>query len=131
VSAEQPQEQLSLGLRDPYYRRRRAERFDAAVKSALRRRGTIAEVAAELDAMFSPLGRPVTESTLRACLGNTERNYARVEWAGLVIDDPEVQAAMQEPLVSSDEELRLLRDYLKVEAAGVLRAFDRALGRPT
>jgi hypothetical protein len=131
VSAAAPNEQLSLGLRDPYYKRRRAERLLAAVKNALRRRGTLAEVAAELDAMFAPLGRGVTESTLRACLGESERNYCRTEWVGLVIDDPEVQAAMREPLVSPEEELRLVREFLGIQAPGLLRDFDRALGRPT
>jgi hypothetical protein len=48
----------------------------------------MARSAATLDQAFGPEGRHLSESQLRVCLKQRERNYARLEWAPLLVALP-------------------------------------------
>lgn len=91
--------QLDLAWRDAYAARTRAATMLEVVREAIRRRGTAREVAAELDQIFGPEGRPVSESVLKAALSpESERNYFRLEWIVVVLDDPAVKAFLSTPI---------------------------------
>jgi hypothetical protein len=124
--------QADLPWRDAYAARKRAGAMLDVVREAIRRRGTAREVAAELDQIFGPEGRPVSESVLKAALSpESERNYFRLEWIVVVLDDPAVKAFLATPMLTPEEELRATRAWLAAAAPGLLPNLDRALGRST
>lgn len=124
--------QLELGFRDIYTMRMRAAVLSSEFNAAIKRRGTRKEVAHELDQIFGPLGRPVSESVLRAATSEeSERNYARLEWLPIVMDDPAIQAALKPPELPPAEELKLIREFFSKNASGLVTSFDRSLGRST
>lgn len=85
--------------------------------------------AAALDAVFGPQGRPVSGSVLRAAFSPTsERNYPRLEWIVLVLDDPEVQAALSRKAVTPEEWQRRARDFFAAEAPSLLTKLEKKLG---
>jgi hypothetical protein len=98
---------------------------EAIGDALLRRFGSYEAAAAALDAVFGPQGRPVSGSTLRACFSGVERNYPRLEWAALVLDDPLVVMALTPKRLTPEEELRMLREHLAHNARGELERFDR------
>lgn len=109
---------------------RRARGLVEVVGDALLRRyETWEAAAAALDAVFGPQGRPVSGSVLRAAFSSAERNYPRLEWAVLVLGDPEVRAAISPPPRDPAEELAALREHMKSKAPGELERFDRRTGR--
>lgn len=57
--------------------------LDAAYRAACD--NDLGRSAATLDAAFGPEGRHISESQLRVCLKQRERNYARLEWAALLV----------------------------------------------
>lgn len=114
---------------DPLVGRRARAIVEAIGDALIRRYGTWESAAAALDAVFGVDGRPVSGSVLRAAFSDSERNYPRLEWSVLVLDDPQVQAAIAPRSLSPDEELRLLREHMAGRAAGELERFDRAIGR--
>lgn len=123
-------QQLQLGWRDSYAARARAGQLVEVVRDAIRRRGSTRDVAAELDAIFGPDGRPVSESVLRAALSpESERNYFRLEWIVIVLDDPAVRAFLAAPTMTPEEELRATRAFLTSAAPALLTTLDKALGR--
>lgn len=122
--------QLQLGWRDAYAPRARAAQMLDVVREAIRRRGSTKDVAAELDAVFGPEGRPVSESVLRAALSpESERNYFRLEWVVVVLDDPAVRAFLAQPMMTPEEELRATRAFLSSAAPAILTTLDKALGK--
>jgi hypothetical protein len=122
--------QVDLPWRDAYFTRKRAGALLDVAREAIRRRGTAREVAAELDQIFGPEGRPVSESVLKAALSpESERNYFRLEWIVVVLDDPAVRAFLATPVMSPEEELRATRAWIAAAAPGLLPSLDRALGR--
>lgn len=124
--------QLDLGWRDAYAARTRAGAMLEVVREAIRRRGTAREVAAELDQIFGPEGRPVSESVLKAALSpESERNYFRLEWIVVVLDDPAVQAFLAKQPLTPEAENAATRAFLTVAAPGLIPLLDRALGRST
>jgi hypothetical protein len=124
--------QLDLGFRDIYTLRMRAAVLSREFNAAIKRRGTRREVASELDQVFGELGRPVSEAVLKAAISEeSERNYSRLEWLVIVMDDPAVQAALKPPTMEPAEELRLMREFMRQNASGLVTSFDRSLGRST
>ena len=108
---------------------RRARTLIEAVGDALRRKGeTWDGAAALLDRAFGEQGRPVSGSVLRAAFSGAERNYPRLEWVALVLDDPEVKAALAPPKMSPSEELAALREHLAERAPDALESFERKRG---
>lgn len=122
-------EQLSLAWRDAYYHRARAAELRERVARAIRRLGTSKVVAGQLDDIFGPEGRPVSESVLRAALNESERNYFRLEWVVLVERDEEIRTFFERPSLTPEEENRITRDYLATNAPGLIAGLNRALGR--
>lgn len=91
--------------------------------------------AAALDKRWGELGRPVSASTLRAALNDSERNYFRAEWldwfAARSQDVAELMARRVKPIKTPEERLADLEAELREElshkrAEAVLR---RARGR--
>lgn len=124
--------QLDLGFRDIYTLRMRAAVLSSAFNERIRGRGKLKDTASELDQVFGPLGRPVSESVLRACTSEeSERNYSRLEWLVVVLDEPAIQAALKPPDLPPAEELKLMREYMAKNASGLVASFDRSLGRST
>jgi hypothetical protein len=60
--------------------------LDAAYRAACD--NDLSRTAATLDAAFGPDGRHLSESQLRVCLKQRERNYARLEWVPLLVALP-------------------------------------------
>jgi hypothetical protein len=60
--------------------------LDAAQRACLD--NDIARVAATIDGAFGPDGRHMSETQLRACLRQKDRNYSRLEWAPLLVTLP-------------------------------------------
>lgn len=107
--------------------RRRGRHLLEVVGDALKRRGdgTWEGAAHFLDRVYGSEGRPVAASVLRASFSNGERNYPRLEWLALVLDDPEVQAYLRPPTVSPADELAELREHCATRAPDALESFDR------
>ena len=122
--------EIALNDDDQEATARRARTLLEVVGDALRRRGggTWEGAATVLDAAFGGEGRPVAASVLRASFRNAERNYARLEWLALVLDDPEVQAFLRPPVKSPAEELAELREHMARRAPDALEGFDRGRG---
>lgn len=110
---------------------RRAHTLVEVVGDAIKRRGeTWDGAASQLDAAFGADGRPVSASVLRAAFAGAERNYARLEWLALVLDDPEVQyALLPPPSMTPEQELAALREFMAKDAPGSLDRFDRKVRR--
>lgn len=122
--------QMELGFRDVYTLRMRAAVLSTTFNQAIRGRGKLKDTAGELDQIFGPEGRPVSESVLRACTSEeSERNYSRLEWLVVVLDDPAIQAALTPPKFTPEEELKLMREFFNRQASGLVATFDRSLGR--
>lgn len=107
--------------------RRRGRTLLEVVGDALKRKGggTWEGAAQLLDRVYGTEGRPVAASVLRASFSNGERNYPRLEWLALVLDDPEVQTYLRPPAVSPAEELAELREHCASRAPDALESFDR------
>lgn len=71
--------QLVLPIADIGIHRMRAERLKEACRIVSVARG-FDRMARELEAVFQPLGRPVSLGTLHNTLGDHERHYMRAEW---------------------------------------------------
>lgn len=110
---------------------RRARTLIDVVGDAIKRKGeTWDGAAAMLDAAFAPDGQPVSASVLRASFSGGERNYPRLSWLALVLDDPEVQAALlPPPALTPEQELAALREHLAKDSPGSLERFDRKVRR--
>lgn len=122
--------QLDLGWRDVFAKRARAAAVSEAFAAAIRGRGTLRDSAHELDQIFGPEGRGVSESVLKAALSpQAERNYPRLEWLVLVLDEPAVQSVLRTPTLTPEEEVRVTREWLLANAPGLLPGLNRVLGR--
>jgi len=76
--------------------------------------------AAALDRRWGPDGRPVSASTLRAALADSERNYFRAEWLDwFARRDPDVAAIMARQVKPAKTDAERLAD-LEAELREVL-----------
>lgn len=123
--------QPELPWRDAYYFGARASDLRDRVNNAIRRLGSTKVAAHQLDQIFGPSGRGVGESTLRAAMNESERNYFRLEWIVLVDRDEEVRSFFAKPALSPEEENRAMRDFIATNAPGLVPGMLRALGRTT
>lgn len=104
----------------------RARAVQEAVRDALLRRfDSYAGIAAALTQAFGH----VSDATVKAAFNGVERNYVRLEWAVLVLDDADVRAAMAPPPRDPAEELARTREHMAKYAPGELERFDRRMGR--
>lgn len=129
--------QMSLGERaaafdaDPLTGAR-AVAFQATVKAALIRKfGSLEEAAQAADRAFGPvLGHYCSSQSMSAAFSESnERNYWRGEWCVLVMDDAEVRAFFDEPVIDPAEELAAMREHFAARAPDSLASYDRKRGR--
>jgi len=121
--------QLTLPIADLHIHRMRAAQLAAACRQVAIAR-EYAVTANELDAIFEPIGHPVSLGTLHNTLGDHERHYFRGEWIPFFASLNEdvaaiVAAAAGRVLAPADrlrpeDELALLKERLVTEfgAAG-------------
>lgn len=121
--------QPSLPLTDVYVRRMRAAQLKEACRNVCAAKG-FAAIAKELDDTFCEEGRPVSTGTLHNTLGDTERNYPRLEWVPIFGEYSEEVAELVAncagrtlaPMakLKPEDELELLKDRVMREfgAAG-------------
>ena len=133
--------QVTLPLTDVYVRRMRAAQLKEACRNVCAAKG-FASIAKELDETFCEEGRPVSTGTLHNTLGDTERNYPRLEWIPIFAEYSEEVSELVAnssgrtlaPMakLKPEDELELLKDRVMREfgAAGArLVAGNVAAGR--
>lgn len=114
---------------DPRAARRARALIDLLHDALERRFGSLERAAEALDGVFGPEGRGVAGSTLRAACRQAERNYFRLEWIVVVMDDPEVIAFFAAQRRTPAEQLAALREHMAKNARGELDRFDRTEAR--
>lgn len=131
--------QQALPIIDIHHHRSFAERLTEACRVALEERG-IDRVQKELDAIFGPLGHPVSHTVLRNAFGDRERNYVRAEWViyfagysedvAAVVAEAAGRALAVGRTLTDREELELYREIVPSEfgAAGT-RLVGRISGK--
>lgn len=124
-----PQTEIPGMAVDPRAARRGRALIDVVHDALERRFGSIEAAASALDAVFGPEGRPVSGTQLRAACRQAERNYFRLEWIVVVMDDPEVIAFFASQRRTPAEQLAALREHMAKNARGELDRFDRTEAR--
>ena len=121
--------QFELPLADVHTGRMRADQLKEACRAVAVSRG-FDRTARELDAIFCPLGRPVSIGTLHNTLGDHERHYMRAECVPVFAQHSDevaqvIASAAGKTLapggkLKPEDELELLRDRVMREfgAAG-------------
>lgn len=111
--------QLVLQIADIHICRMRADKLKEACRSVAIEHG-FERMSKELDAVFQPLGRPVSLGTLHNTLGDHERHYMRAEWipvfaqyndeVALIIAESAGKTLAPTKQLKPEEELEMLKE---------------------